>query len=84
MVGIPSICCLNREKRIRAAWPFVIPSWLATRVQSIYQGCISGLEGGYCRAMVRRYVYRFQIQLLYDGIEELGGGAIRGHKLISS
>ena len=39
---------------------------------------------GYCRAMGRRYLYRFQIQLLYDGIEELGRGAIRGHKLISS
>lgn len=30
------------------------------------------------------YVYRFQIQLLDNGIEELGRGAICGHKLISS
>ena len=34
--GIPSICCLKREKRIRAAWPLVMSSWLATLFQSIY------------------------------------------------
>ena len=36
LVTAPSICCLNREKRIRAAWPFEISSWVATRFQSIY------------------------------------------------
>lgn len=36
--GIPSICCLKREKRMRAAWPLVISSWSATTCQSICLG----------------------------------------------
>lgn len=32
---IPSICCLNRENLIRAAWPFVISRLPATLFQSI-------------------------------------------------
>lgn len=31
----PSICCLKREKRIRAAWPLEMSSCEATRFQSI-------------------------------------------------
>lgn len=35
-VVIPSMCWRNLEKRIRAAWPFEISSWDATRFQSIW------------------------------------------------
>ena len=42
---------------------------------SLGQQGIYGLERAACK-------YRFQIELLEDGIKEFGCGAIRGHELI--
>ena len=76
----PSICALKREYRIRAAWPLVMSSCEATACQSIYTEDMSTRHGrggnGGCRGVV---AYALQIELLQDGVQELGMLPVGGH-----
>lgn len=78
---VPSICCLKREKRMRAAWPLDISSWEATRFQSI---CFLAFVFLSCNRTRRASTYRLQIQLFDDCVEELGRRPVCGHGLAAT
>lgn len=65
---------------MRAAWPFEMSSWDATRFQSICS-LVSFLSYSVSR---RVPTYRLQVQLLDDGVEELCRRPICGHSFAAT